>query len=90
MTDKKKLAELVREAKEKYIYSDEIAQYLIDHGVVMPVRCKDCKYLIERPVVGTTIVKLMCGFELEYNDKAVYCDLDDFCEVGVMKEADNG
>ena len=32
---KKQLAELVREAKEKHIYSDEIAQYLIDRGVVI-------------------------------------------------------
>ena len=35
MTDKKQLAEIVREAKEKYIYSDEIAQYLIERGVVV-------------------------------------------------------
>lgn len=40
----KRLAELVREARERYIYSDEIAQYLIDHGVVVPVMCKDCEY----------------------------------------------
>ena len=32
---KKQLAELVREAKEKHIYSDEIAQYLIERGVVI-------------------------------------------------------
>ncbi len=35
MTEKERLAELVREAKEKHIYSDEIAQYLIDRGVVV-------------------------------------------------------
>ena len=32
---KKQLAELIKEAKEKHIYSDEIAQYLIDRGVVI-------------------------------------------------------
>lgn len=35
---KKQLAELIKEAKEKYIYSDEIAQYLIDRGVVIEKR----------------------------------------------------
>ena len=48
MTEKERLAELVREAKKKHIYSDEIAQYLIECGVVvLPCRVGDTVYYIE-------------------------------------------
>lgn len=87
MTDKKKLAELVREAKERYIYSDEIAQYLIDHGVVAPVMCKDCKYA-KRVIYR--------GGVIDWSYKCTYLKPNtnmfdiDYCRYGRREEADNG
>jgi len=77
----KRLAELVREAKEKHIYSDEIAQYLIDRGVVVPVMCKDCKDYRQNPY-NQKEEELLC---------MCYCDWiatepDDFCSHGERKE----
>ena len=59
---KKQLAELIKEAKEKHIYSDEIAQYLIDRGVVVPP-CKvgDSCYPLPRhrtPIVERKISRI--------------------------------
>ena len=47
---KKQLAELIKEAKEKHIYSEEIAQYLIERGVVVlpceVIRCTECVHAV--------------------------------------------
>ena len=95
MTDKKQLAEIVREAKEKYIYSDEIAQYLIDHGVVVPVMCKDCVH--SRPIDYTkSPEKYFFGdfrvcecFAVVGDEPMIYSTIH-FCSYGERKEVDNG
>lgn len=48
MTDREKLIELIEYA-EGMVNNDiptleQIADYLIAHGVTIPVRCKDCKH----------------------------------------------
>lgn len=53
MNLKEKLAELLEEARDKALeycgslnegFGAWYAKYLIDHGVVIPVRCKECKH----------------------------------------------
>ena len=43
MDDREKLVELLREAMHIVTCTDK-AEYLISKGVVIPVRCKDCKW----------------------------------------------
>lgn len=48
-TDREKLLELLDHATEAFRFdawenTDKIADYLIEHDVTIPVRCKDCKY----------------------------------------------
>lgn len=39
---KEKLTELIKQAK--YCTAEELAEYLIEAGLVLPVRCKDCDF----------------------------------------------
>ena len=67
---KKQLAELVREAKEKHIYSEEIAQYLIERGVVIEKhgvwllngRCSNC---LENPLTTHRTYCPNCGAKMD-------------------------
>lgn len=55
--DREKLIELLEQAEETYytqtpigklisgeLTAEYLADYLIEHGVTIPVRCKDCRY----------------------------------------------
>ena len=78
----KRLAELVREAKEKYIYSDEIAQYLIEHGVVaLPCKVGDTVYRLAHNKAGKEwmVVDFWEVVRIE-----IY-----FEEIGIVDDSDN-
>jgi hypothetical protein len=47
MDVREKLVDLLCEAMHIVTCTDK-AEYLISKGVVIPVRCKDCKWLIEQ------------------------------------------
>ena len=89
MTDKKKLAELIRKAElsmwgksfgsalaENYY----IAEYLIENGVIIPIRCSECKHKIswyKHQIYGSDI----CGV----SGMAIKENMD-FCSYGERKE----
>ena len=41
---KEKLTELIKQAK--YCTAEELAEYLIAAGLVLPVRCEECKHFV--------------------------------------------
>ena len=47
---KERLTKLIKEAQERYIYAEDMAQYLMDNGVIVP----PCK-------VGDTVYSVMKG-----------------------------
>ena len=76
--DREKLIELLDHATEVFWLdawenTDKIADYLIEHGVVViPVRCKDCKYFDEE------FDACICDKEMDRNKW--------FCADGERKE----
>ena len=103
MTDKEKLAALIRKAKlsmwGKSFGSDlariyYIAEYLMKNGVVIPVRCTDCKYAadIEEPFIKNRFIEgtkscRMCRGDNGYGYHGVsIIRPDDFCNDGERKE----
>lgn len=57
MTEREKLIELTTEAVNKYAFitKENLADYLLSHGVTIPVRCAECKVCVKTKtdVVGT-------------------------------------
>lgn len=85
-TDREKLIELLEKAKETYytqtligeLISGEltvefVADYLIEHGVTIPVRCKDCIYNKN-------------GFCYISEELDVFYNKDFYCAYGERKE----
>lgn len=63
--------------------SEEIADYLISKGAVIPVRCKDCKYY---GITGDQSCEVHSSTRLEDDYYIVTMEPDDFCGYGERKE----
>jgi hypothetical protein len=54
----------------------DLADYLIENGVVMPVRCQECKYHVAN----------YCTRDIKGRTNAFYMEADDYCSYGIPKE----
>ena len=58
MTDKQKITEILKAYTKKHnimassVILEEYADELVKQGVVMPIRCKDCKHLMFSDMFG--------------------------------------
>lgn len=78
---REKLIELLRDVQYLGGLEEKIADHLIENGVVIPVRCKDCEHWNERT--------LRCKQHSHYEqDELNEFDRDYFCAYGERK--DNG
>lgn len=78
---KEKLTELIKQAK--YCTAEELADYLISAGLVLPTRCKNCRWRKGR---GLCYMISGDGIGVGTGD-------DFYCQYGVAaewKEKDNG
>ncbi|MBR4079683.1 MAG: hypothetical protein IKK29_05680 [Christensenellaceae bacterium] len=87
-TDREKLLELLDHATEVFRFdawenTDKIADYLIEHGVAIPVRCKDCKYY---GITGYQACEVHSSTLFEDDYYIVTMEPDDFCSYGERKE----
>lgn len=91
MIEREQLVKLLREAIDLHDgicrvvgrkQVEKVADYLLDKGVTIPVRCRDCKHWYEAEGVCLKI----------YSDGAVsayawqYRHADDFCSYGERKD----
>ena len=89
MTDRDKLIELIENSLPKRIETffrkdiEDIADYLLANGVIVPVRCKDCVYYT--PIVQAST---------KWKSKTFYCtrnvnvkiNENDYCSCAKLKE----
>jgi len=95
-TDREKLIELICIApfynpRLEFTYGDclelikleYLADYLIKHGVKIPVRCKDCQYY---GITGDQSCEVHSSTWLEDDYHIVTMEPDDYCSYGERKE----
>ena len=46
MTDREKLIQIIDSSRTYVADKERLADHLIDNGVTVPVRCKDCKHYV--------------------------------------------
>ena len=90
MTDRDRLIELIQNSVDGCArhWAEIIADYLLANGVIVPVRCKDCKYWDENvfdPVFRLKYGKCKCEHWENY-DSYYETDETDFCSYGELKE----
>lgn len=88
-TDKEKLIELLDHAAEVFRFdawenTDKIADYLIERGVTIPVRCGECKYSKLDPCEEPELKDCPLVWEC-FLDGNCYAE-NDFCSYGERKE----
>lgn len=65
---------------------EAVADYLIDSGVTIPVRCKDCKYAENMMPIGNGNGYLMGDCTLRKEDDIIVTAWEDeFCSYGERK-----
>lgn len=87
-TDREKLIELLDYVTEVFRLdawenTDKIADYLIKKGVIIPVRCKDCKYY---GITGDQSCEVHSSTWLDDEYYIVHMEPDDFCSYGERQE----
>lgn len=81
MTDKERITEILKAYTKKHnimassVILEEYADELVKQGVVMPIRCKDCKYLMFSDTYG----------ECSQAHMGIVRP-DDFCSYGERKD----
>lgn len=83
MIKKRMTISILRTIAKKGFYADLIADDLIKEGVVIPVRCKDCKYY---GITGDQSCEVHSSTMLEDDYHIVTMEPDDFCSYGERKE----
>ena len=96
MTDRDRLIELMKQDTKDftnpfaYEYGDDaverFADHLISNGVILPIRCKDCKHFIPDEYLDHTKYpnKIEADGLCDNIDK--YTDIDHFCYYGKLSE----
>ena len=80
MTDRERLTNIIHNAQNKYLNllkfeSSILADYLIANGIIVPVRCMDCKYRTNK------------GIGEKFRQRYPFFPEDDFyCGYGELKE----
>lgn len=73
---REKLIELLEIVTREY--AEEIADYLIENGIVIPVRCGECAYLNEYGI---------CKFHYDrIRFREQFVGKNDYCSRGIPKE----
>lgn len=70
-------ADVTDVVKMIWVENQTVVDHLIANGVVIPVRCKDCRW--GDPLVGTWDNKVWCGYYKSF------CLEDGFCSYGERK-----
>lgn len=95
-TDRDKLIELLNNKQQYGIATEEppeaiytienhqLADYLLANGVIVPVRCKDCKYCELRYPAKEIGKEAIEGYYCFANKR--YLKSTDFCSCGELKE----
>ena len=87
MTDKERITEILKTYTKKHnimassVILEEYAEELVRQGVVMPIRCKDCKWYQNLEIVDK--VQTRC-FNLAGLSRV--CNPNDFCNYGERKD----
>lgn len=83
MTDREKLIELLYDGHKKYLYYDQIANYLIAHGVTVQRWIPVSERLPKQRAGQVLVVKQFNGEPYvdigEVLDGRAYCYSDDYC-----------
>lgn len=90
MTDRERLIELICDTPTRIMggnmflekISEEIADYLLSNGVIVPIRCKDCKHY--RPQTQSAHWKNTTNYCCR--TVAIKMKPTDYCSYGELKE----
>lgn len=82
MKDRDRLIELLREARERYIYTEEQADFLLTNGVIVPpVKVGDAVFLVLKNTrIFDNIKFVVNGFEIRSDGDNTYqaiCTMND-------------
>ena len=89
------LIELVHNARMNALWhnaknpSEYIADMLIDSGVTIPVRCKDCKHYKDGELLAPNKFCFRLKHPTEDRNVGYNFGADDFCSYGERKDNDN-
>lgn len=88
MLEREKLIELIRHFQWMGGLEEMLADYLLSHGVTIPVRCAECKYYRNHPN-GLCYRWTEPSINAKGYKGEVHCvEPDDYCSYGERK--DNG
>ena len=92
MTDKERITEILKTYTKKHnimassVILEDYAEELARQGVVMPIRCKECKHAYINSFSAQSGIALCKLLTNRTKGEQVITQQDDFCSYGELKE----
>ena len=92
MSDKQRITEILKAYTKKHnimassVILEEYAEELVRQGVVMPIRCKECKHAYINSFSAQSGIALCKLLTNRTKGEQVITQQDDFCSYGELKE----
>lgn len=94
MSDREKITAILKAYTKKHnimassVILEEYAEELIRQGVVMPIKCKDCKHAYINSFSAQSGIAICKFWSNRSETNILAVQQDDFCSYGELKESE--